>query len=126
MNIVVFDEFDAWGSFTTCVGYTGDREYCRKAFELLAETQATEEFVYGNRSRFRLILPMYVRRHYAMAIDKSRRAVIVFVSFGKGVVALFYEKTGDSHDFQLKFADWITTETKALKNPHPTSFTQHL
>ena len=30
---------------------------------------------------------------------------------------LLYERHGD--DFRLKTIDWITPETKAMKNPHP-------
>jgi hypothetical protein len=125
MRIAVFDEFDAWGSFKECVEYAGgDKQYCRKAVELLAEAQAREEFVYGNKPRFRIILPMHMRRRYAMATDKNRRAVVIFIDAGASLLVLFYED--NNGEFKLKFSDWITPEVEALKNPHPTSFTLHL
>jgi hypothetical protein len=123
MNIEVFDEFDAWRSFTSCVEYLKDREYCKKAVELLAEVYAKREYTYGDKVRFHAILP-HSQRRLAMALDKERRAVVIFVDFGVSTAVLFYER--HSGGFHLKFVDWITTETKALKNPHPTGFTSRL
>jgi hypothetical protein len=122
-DVVVFDEFDLWESFTACVKYTGDSEYCAKAVELLAETQVRREFDYGAKVRFRVNIQSHIRR-LAMATDKSRRAVVIFLDVIGATAVLFYER--QNGDFKLKFVDWITTEIKALKNPHPAGFTQHL
>lgn len=122
MNVVFFDEFDAWESFVSCVQYVGDREYCAKAVELLADVATRRMYTYGGRVRFHVILPQHIRR-LAMATDKGRRAVVIFLDVVGAVAVLYYEKSGD--EFKLKFVDWITTELKTLKNPHPTSFTQH-
>jgi len=123
MNVVFFDEFNAWESFATCVKYTGDREYCKKAVELLAETQTRRVYEYSDKVRFFVFLPQHVRRT-AMAVDKGGRAVVIFIDIGDATAVLFYERVGD--DFRLRFVDWITTELKALKNPHPAAFTQRL
>ncbi len=122
MNVVFFDEFDAWGSFMLCLQYVGDKDYCKKAVELLAEAQTRRVFTYGGRMRFHAVLP-YIRRS-AMATDKERRAVVIFLDIIGTTAVLFYERSGG--DFRLKFVDWITTELKALKNPHPQIFTQHI
>jgi len=124
MNVVFFDRFNAWESFATCVQYTNDKEYCAKAVELLAEAEVRRTYTYGGgRVRFHLLLPQHVRRT-AMAVDKGRRAVVIFLDVGDATAVLFYERAGD--DFRLRFVDWITTELKALKNPHPAAFTQRL
>ena len=123
MNVVFFDEFNAWESFAACVKHIGDREYCKKAVELLAETQTRRVYEYGDKVRFHVLLPQHVRRT-AMAVDKGGRAVVIFLDVGDATAVLFYERVGD--DFRLRFVDWITTELKALKNPHPAAFTQRL
>ena len=123
MNVVFFDEFDAWESFVACVQYTNDKEYCAKAVELLAETQLRRVYDYGRKVQLRAVILSHVRR-FAMATDKERRAVVIFIDAVGATAVLFYERVGDS--FKLKFVDWITTESKALKNTHPAVFTQHL
>jgi hypothetical protein len=123
MNIVFFDEFDAWESFVACIKHVGDREYCAKAVELLAETQVRRAYDYGRRVRLRAVILSHVRR-LAMATDKERRAVVIFIDAIGATAVLFYEKDGGK--FKLKFVDWITAELKTLRNPHPTAFTKHL
>jgi hypothetical protein len=123
MNVVFFDDFDAWELFVSCVKYTGDREYCAKAVELLAEAQVRRVYDYGSRVRLRAVIRPHVKR-FAVATDKERRAVVIFIDAIGAIAALFYERDGG--DFKLKFVDWITTELKALKNPHPAAFAQHL
>jgi hypothetical protein len=59
-----------------------------------------------------------------MATDKGRRAVVIFLDVIGATAVLYYEKSDG--EFRLKFVDWITTELKTLKNPHPAVFTQHL
>jgi len=120
MNVVFFDEFNAWESFAACVKYTGDREYCRKAVELLVETQTRRVYEYGDKARFFVFLPQHVHvRRTAMAVDKGGRVAVIFIDIGDATAVLFYERVGDG--FKLKFIDWITTELKALNNPHPSS-----
>jgi len=121
MNVVFFDEFDAWESFVACVQYTNDKEYCAKAVELLAETQVQRVYDYGRRARLRAVILSHIRR-LAMATDKGRRAVVIFIDAIGATAVLFYERSDG--EFKLKFVDWITTELKALKNPHPATFTQ--
>ncbi len=123
MNVAFFDEFDPWETFATCVEHTGDREYCARAVELLAEAEVRREYEYGGRVRLRAVLPTHIRR-LAMATDKERRVVVIFLNVINTTAVLFYERSGG--DFRLKFVDWITTELKALKNPHPQIFTQHI
>jgi hypothetical protein len=123
MNVVFFDEFDAWESFVSCVKYIGDREYCAKTVELLAEAQVRRVYDYGSRVRLRATILSHVRR-LATATDKERRAVVIFIDAIGATAVLFYERSGS--EFKLKFVDWITAELKALKNPHPATFTQHL
>jgi hypothetical protein len=123
MNVVFFDEFDPWESLTECIRYVGDKEYCAKAVVLLAEAEVRHVYEYGSRVRFRAVLPPHIRR-LAMATDKERRAVVIFLDAIGATAVLFYER--QNGDFRLKFVDWITTELKALKNPHPTGFTQRL
>lgn len=122
MSIVFFDVFDPWESYQSCVQYIGSKDYCKKAVELLIEVQERRLFTYGDKVRFHVILPSHIDiRRFAIATDKNQRAVVIFLDLNASTVVLFYE------NFQLKFVDWITTETKALKNPHPTSFlTLHL
>ena len=121
MNVVFFDEFDAWESFVACVQYTNDREYCAKAVELLAEAQVRRVYDYGSGVRLRAVIKSHVRR-LAMATDKGRRAVVIFIDAIGATAVLFYERSDG--EFKLKFVDWITTELKALKNPHPATFKQ--
>jgi len=123
MNVAFFDGFDPWESFVACVRYTGDREYCMKAVELLDEATTRQMYAYGNKVRFYVILPQHVRR-LAMATDKERRAVVIFLDVIGATAVLYYERSGD--EFKLKFVDWITTELKSLKNPHPLTFFKHL
>ncbi len=123
MNVLFFDEFDAWESFMSCLQYVGDKDYCKKAVELLAEAQTRRVFTYGGKVRFHVVLPSYIQR-FAMATDKERRAVVIFLDVIGATAVLFYERSGG--DFRLKFVDWITTELKALRNPHPQIFTQHI
>ena len=123
MNVAFFDEFNAWESFAACVQYTNDREYCAKAVELLAEAEVRRTYTYGSdRVRFHVLLPPRIKR-FAMATDRGRRAVVIFIDIGNATAVLFFERSDG--EFKLKFVDWITTELKALKNPHPAAFTQH-
>jgi hypothetical protein len=124
MNVSIRDAFDPWELFKSCVEHTGDKGYCRKAVNLLVETQARQVYTYGDRVRFHAVLPTHMIRRFAIAFDRSRRAAVVFLDIGCCSVALYYERVGD--DFRLKFVDWITTELKALKNPPPHGFTLHL
>ena len=124
MNVAFFDGFDPWESFVACVRYTSDKEYCTKAVELFAEVQAEREFQYGRKILLKAVLPAHVRR-FAMAIDKGRRYVVIFIDAVASTAALFYERDSGG-GFQLKFVDWITAELKALKNPHPLTFFKHL
>ena len=117
--MVFFD--DTREAFETCVKYTGDREYCAKVVELLTEVQTRRVFDYGGRVRFRAFLPQHARR-YAVVINKRGRVAAIFIGVIGAAAMLFYEIVGD--EFKLKFVDWITTELKALKNPHPATFTQ--
>jgi hypothetical protein len=114
MSVVFFDEFDAWESFASCVKYTGDKEYCAKAVELLVEVQTRRVYDYGSRVRLRAFLPQHVRR-FAMATDKERRAAVIFIDVIGATAVLFYER--NDSEFKLKFVDWITTELKTLRNP---------
>jgi len=123
MNVELFGEFDPWESFVACVFYTGDKEYCAKAVELLAEASTRRIYTYGGKVRFYAILPQHIRR-LAMATDKERRAVVIFLDAIGATAVLYYEKSGG--EFKLKFVDWITAELKALKNPHPLTFFKHL
>jgi len=43
---------------------------------------------------------------------------------GRCVAMLLYERRG-GNDFRLKTVDWITPETRAMKNPHPSAFFRH-
>ena len=120
MNIVFFDEFDMLRSFATCMEYLSDREYCAKAVELLAEAQVRRVYDYGSKVRLRAVIKPHVRR-FAMATDKERRAVVIFIDVIGATAVLFYER--NDGEFKLKFVDWITTELKTLQNLHPAAFT---
>ena len=116
MNVVFFDRFDPWASYQSCVEYVNDKEYCKKAVALLAEAQVRLQYDYGGKVRLRAVLP-HAKHNYAMATDKGRRFIVIFIDGGAYTAVLLYERRGG--DFALKTVDWITTELKALKNPHP-------
>jgi hypothetical protein len=134
-DVVVFDEFDAWEFYQRCIARLGDREYCKKAAKLLIEVEAGRSYVYGEKVQLHAILPPHIK-HFAVTTDKERRYVMIFLDIatvpggeppaagGRYVVMLLYERRGDGH-FQLKTVDWITPETRAMKNPHPSAFFRH-
>ena len=124
MKVEFFDYFDMGALYKSCVAHTGDKEYCGRVVDLLAESAVRREFVYGHKVQLRAVLPSYGYRQFAVVTDKERRAAVIFMRSETHVVVLFYEKSDG--EFRLKFVDWITTELKSLKNPHPTAFTQHL
>jgi hypothetical protein len=120
-GVVVFEEFDPYESFAACVKHVNDGEYCKKAVELMAEAQVGREYTYGGRARLHAAIPPYViYRRLAMAADKERRAVVLFLDGRTFTLVLLYERRNG--DFELKFADWITSEIKALMNPHSSAF----
>jgi hypothetical protein len=136
-DVVVFDGFDAWEFYQQCVARMGDREYCKKMAKLLIEVETERSYVYGEKVRLRAVLPQHIK-HFAVTTDKERRYVMIFLDFairvpggeprpaaagGRYVAMLLYERRGDG--FRLKTIDWMTPETRAMKNPHPSTFFRH-
>lgn len=132
-DVVVFDGFDAWEFYQQCTIRIGDREYCKKTAKLLIKVEAERTYVYGKKVRLHAVLPQHIK-HFAVTTDKERRYVMIFLDIatvpegeprpdaagGRYVAMLLYERHGD--DFQLKTIDWITPETRAMENPHPSAF----
>jgi hypothetical protein len=144
--VAVFDEFDAWEFYQLCTKHVEDRAYCKEVAKLLLEVQAGQLYTYGGRTRLHVILPEYKR--IAVAVDRERRSVMVFLHIAtrarreetlgetpegglqhlktrrRGnirVLVLFYERCGDGC-FQLKTVEWVTPETRAMMNPHLSAF----
>jgi hypothetical protein len=133
--VAVFDEFDAWEFFQMCTERTaGDRAYCKEVAKLVLELHAGRRLTYGERARLHVVLPDYKR--VAVAISRERRSAVVFLhiavhavrSVPKGgprprdvrVLALFYERC--SGGFRLRTVEWITPETRAMMDIHPSAF----
>jgi len=133
-DVDVIDGFDAWEFYQKCTAQIGDREYCKKTAKLLINVEAERTYAYGKKVRLRAVLPQHIK-HFAVTTDKERRYVMIFLDIatvpkgeprpdaagGRCVAMLLYERRGDGH-FQLKTIDWITPETRAMKNPHPSAF----
>jgi hypothetical protein len=135
--VVVFDEFDAWEFYQQCIKYVEDREYCKEAAKLALAVQPGQSCAYGKKAQLHVVLPDY--RRLAVAIDKERRFVVIYLDVvirveldapeggqrpnavgGRYVIELLYEKHSDG--FRLKLVDWITPEVRAMRNPHPSAF----
>jgi hypothetical protein len=124
-DLIVFDEFDPWEAFEECIGRVGDRDYCKKAVMLLTEAQLRQVFAYGGRVRLYTILPPKTYERLAIYVDRKHRRVFgIFLDGKTYIISLFYERRNG--DFQLKVVDLATREIRAMKNPHPSAFKQHL
>jgi len=112
----LFDDRDVEFAYKFCLSHLGDRGYCAKVVELLRDVEIMRVFTWGGKPRFQLVLPQ-VEHTVAVAFDRDRNYIFIFLRHATYVAILVYKRDGDG--FVLSHAGVDALEVKALINGPP-------